>query len=335
MGLGPVGDVTLAEAREAAREARRHLAAGRDPLVERGRETKVKTFGEYADAYLEAMKPQWANAKHVYQWETALQKHAVNLRPKPIADIDTSDVMQALKTIWTKTPETASRVRGRIEAVLDAAKAQGLRKGDNPARWRGHLDQLLPKRQKLTRGHHAAMPYADVPAFLRQVRTSDSTSALALEFTILTAARSGETIGAEWREIDLTGALWTVPAKRMKAGREHRVPLVGRALEIVTTLAEAGQGGFVFAGQRRDKPMSNMALSMTLRRLGADVTVHGFRSSFRDWAAERTDTPHEVAEMALAHTIASAVERAYRRGDMFEKRRELMAAWAAYCGDGP
>ena len=284
MGLGPVGDVTLAEAREAAREARRHLAADRDPLVERKRRVGVKTFGECADAYLDTMKPQWANAKHIYQWTTALERHASSLRPKSIGDISTADVLESLKPIWSKTPETGSRLRGRIEAVLDAAKAQGLRAGDNPRALARAPRSTSPQAAEA----HARAPCCDAlhrsagvsgtPSGLR-----DSMSALALEFTILTAARSGETLGAEWGEIDLATGLWTVPPKRMKAGREHRVPLVGRALEIVTALSEAGQGGFVFYGENRGKPMSNMALSMALRRMKAEVTTHGFRSSFRDW----------------------------------------------------
>ena len=228
--------------------------------------------------------------------------------------------------------ETASRLRGRIERVLDAAKAQELRNGENPARWRGHLDQLLPKRKRLTRGHHAAMSYADVPTFMANLQTRQATAALALEFAILTAARSGEVLGARWDEFDVGRAVWTVPAARMKAGREHRVPLPRRALKIVKTLHECCTGEYVFPGHKSGKPLSTMALEMVLRRMNVDdVTVHGFRSAFRDWAAECTNFTNEVCEAALAHVIENKAEAAYRRGDLFDKRRKLMEAWAMYC----
>ena len=242
-------------------------------------------------------------------------------------------MLSVLKPLWNERPETASRLRGRIERVLDAAKAQGLRTGENPARWRGHLDQLLPKRQRLTRGNHAAMSYGDVPAFIGDLQSREATAALALEFTILTAARRGEVLGARWDEFDLERAVWTVPAHRMKAGREHRVPLSGRALAIVKALRQAAERcEFVFAGHKPGKPLSGEALGMVLRRMKLDdVTVHGFRSAFRDWAAECTNFTNEVCEAALAHTVTNRVEAAYRRGDLFEKRRKLMDAWAAFC----
>lgn len=218
--------------------------------------------------------------------------------------------------------------------MLDAAKARGFRRLENPARWRGHLDHLLPKPAKLTRGHHAALPYADVPAFITSLRERDGTAALALEFAILTAARSGEVMGARWAEMDLVAKVWTIPGNRMKAGREHRVPLSARALEIVTALAEAKTGDFVFPGNKPDKPLSAMALEMVLRRMKTDATVHGFRSSFRDWAGNETSFPREIAEQALAHVIGDKAEQAYRRGDALERRRELMQAWTSYCDNG-
>jgi integrase len=237
-----------------------------------------------------------------------------------------------LKPLWNEKSETASRLRGRIERVLDAAKAQGLRSGENPARWRGHLDQLLPKRQRLTRGHHAAMSYAELPVFIINLQARQATAALALEFAILTAARSGEVLGARWDEFDLDRAVWTIPATRMKAGREHRVPLSRRALKILKAMREARDSDFVFPGQKSGKPLSVMALEMVLRRMKIDdVTVHGFRSAFRDWAAECTNFTNEVCEAALAHVIENKAEAAYRRGDLFDKRRKLMEAWAAYC----
>ena len=278
------------------------------------------------------MRSSWRNAKHAAQWEMTLLHYAAPIRRLPVDKITTEDVLSVLKPLWSDKPETASRLRGRVERVLDAAKAQGLRNGENPARWRGHLDQLLPKRQRLTRGHHAAMAYADVPTFISDLQSRQATAALALEFAILTAARSGEALRARWEEFDLDHAVWVVPAKRMKAGREHRVPLSRRAHKIVKAMHEARDGDFVFPGQKSGKPLSEMALEMVLRRMKIDdVTVHGFRSAFRDWAAECTDFPNEVCEAALAHVIENKAEAAYRRGDLFDKRRKLMDAWASYC----
>jgi integrase len=244
-------------------------------------------------------------------------------------------VLKALEQIWTTKPETASRVRGRIEAVLDWAKVREYRDGENPARWRGHLDKLLPARRKVRKvEHHAALPYAELPAFMAALRQRDGTAARALEFAILTAARTGEVIGARWSEIDLQARTWTIPDSRMKAGREHRVPLSDRAIEIIHGLPRESANGFVFAGAREKQALSNMALLMTLRRMGRDdLTTHGFRSTFRDWAAERTGYPNEVVEMALAHAVSNAVEAAYRRGDLFDKRRHLMADWMAFCAE--
>jgi integrase len=331
IGLGSARDVTLARARELAFQARSRLAEGANPKDAR-RPAEGAAFGECADRLIEAMGPSWRNSKHAAQWEMTLREYAAPLRRLPVDKITTDDVLSVLKPLWNEKPETASRLRGRIERVLDAAKAQGLRDGDNPARWRGHLDQLLPKRQRLTRGHHAAMPYADLPAFLGALRARQATAALALEFAVLTAARSGEVLGAQWAEFDLDNGIWTVPAPRMKAGREHRVPLSRRALKIVKLMHEARDGDFVFPGQQPGKPLSVMALEMVLRRMKVEnATVHGFRSAFRDWAAECTNFPNEVCEAALAHVIENKAEAAYRRGDLFDKRRKLMEAWSVYC----
>jgi integrase len=331
LGLGSARDVTLAQARELAAENRALLARGTSPKDARKPQVSA-AFGECADGLIEAMRPSWRNAKHAAQWEMTLREYAAPLRHLPVQEITTTEVLSVLKPLWQTRPETASRVRGRIERVLDAAKAQGLRTGENPARWRGHLDQLLPKRQRLTRGHHAAMPYNEVPAFLCLLRMRTGTAARALEFAILTAARSGEVLGARIEEFDLTQRLWTVPAARMKAGREHRVPLSHRAVEILKALREVTDEPFAFPGAKVGMPQSVMALEMVLRRMKVEnVTVHGFRSSFRDWAAECTSFPNEVCEAALAHVIENKAEAAYRRGDLFEKRRKLMDAWAAYC----
>ena len=331
IGFGSARDVTLARARELASAARSKLSEGINPKEAR-KPLKGVTFGECADRLIEAMRPSWRNYKHVAQWEMTLRDYAAPLRRLPVDKITTDDVLLALKPIWSKKAETASRLRGRIERVLDAAKAQGLRSGENPARWRGHLDQLLPKRQQHARGHHTAMSYADVPRFMVDLQSRQATAALALEFAILTAARSGEVLGARWVEFDLERAVWIIPAARMKASREHRVPLSRRALKIVKAMHEAGEGDFVFPGQKAAMPLSVMALGMVLRRMSIkDATVHGFRSAFRDWAAECTNFTNEVCEAALAHVIENKAEAAYRRGDLFDKRRKLMDAWAIYC----
>jgi integrase len=331
IGFGSARNVTLARARELAKDARGRLAEGINPKEAR-KSVDGATFGECADRLIAAMRPSWRNGKHAAQWEMTLREYAAPLRRLPTHAITTGDVLSVLKPLWDAKPETASRLRGRIERVLDAAKAQGLRKGENPARWRGHLDQLLPKRQRLTRRNHAAMRYGNVPAFIGELQSRKATAALPLEFTILTAARRGEVLGARWDEFDLERAVWTVPAHRMKAGREHRVPLSGRALAIVKGLREADRRDFVFAGHKPGKPLSGEALAMMLRRMELyDVTVHGFRSAFRDWAAESTNFTNEVCEAALAHTVTNKVEAACRRGDLFEKRRKLMDAWAAFC----
>ena len=331
IGLGSARDVTLARARELASAARSKLSERISPREGR-RPLEGARFGECADQVIEAMRPSWRNRKHAAQWEMTLRDYASPLRRLPVDKVTTDDVLSVLKPLWNEKPETAARLRGRIERVLDAAKAQGLRSGENPARWRGHLDQLLPRRQRLTRGHHAAMNYTDVPAFIADLQTRQATAALALEFAILTAARSGEVLGARWAEFDLERAIWTIPAGRMKAGREHRVPLSRRTLKIVKTMHEVRDGDFAFPGQKSGKPLSVMALEMVLRRMMIEnATVHGFRSAFRDWAAECTNFTNEVCEAALAHVIENKAEAAYRRSDLFDKRRKLMDAWAIYC----
>jgi len=334
MGLGSLHNVPLAQARELAAACRLALAAGRAPRTVRA-QSKPTTFGDMADELIASMEKSWRNAKHRAQWRMTLSVYAAPLRKKSIDKITTEDVLQVLKGLWHEKPETASRLRGRIEAVLNAAKAKGLRSGENPARWRGHLDSLLPKRSALTRTHHAALERDKLPGFLEKLREQNGISAKALEFTILTAARSGEVLGTRWPEIDFDKKIWTVPAERMKGGREHRVPLSCSALAILKEMSAVKRSDYVFPGTKADKPLSGMALEMAMRRLKADATPHGFRSTFRDWAAEETNASHEVCEMALAHTIASKVEAAYRRGDLFEKRRQLMDDWAAFCGQKP
>ena len=345
MGLGPAGrnGVGLAEAREKAARAREVVREGGDPIEARKAAAappeRVWTFGEVADELLAGLSPQWRNDKHRAQWKMTLKTYAAPLRSLPVAEVDTAAVLGVLQPIWLAKPETAARLRGRIERVLDAAKARGLRVGENPARWRGHMDHLLPKRQKLTRGHHAALPYEEIPAFIAGLRKREAVAALALEFLILTAARSGEVLGARWQEIDIKAKVWTVPADRMKAGREHRVPLSDRAVALLNTVRPLTDGAEacrlpIFPAHGSTNPLSSMALAMLLRRMKADCTVHGFRSSFRDWAGEATNFPRELAEASLAHTVGDATERAYRRGDALERRRKLMEAWAGYACAG-
>jgi integrase len=331
MGLGKRDDVPLAEARVAAEEARRLVRSGVNPIeARRVIATAPPTFGDVADALLEAKAPEWRNGKHRDQWIWSLKVAAAELRPLPINDIKTEHVLAVLKLIWQAKPETGARLRQRIEAVLNAAKAQGFRSGENPAAWRGHLAHLLPKRQRLAKAHHAAMPYAEVPAFMERLRALETVAAKALEFCILTGARSGEVYGCRWAEIE--GSIWKIPPHRMKAGREHRVPLSNRALEIVEYLKPSRGHEFVFPGQRPGKPLSHIAMSKVMDRLGAkEATVHGFRSAFRDWAGNETHFAREVAEAALAHVVGDAAEQAYRRGDALDKRRDLMDAWARYC----
>jgi integrase len=346
IGLGAAagpGAVSLSAARDAADELRRKVKAGIDPLEERRRaaaeamaaaqaaEIAGITFRAVAEAYITANEDGWRNSKHRQQWRNTLSTYVYpEIGDLPVADIGTPHVLKILEPIWKAKPETASRVRGRLETVLDAAKARGYRTGENPARWRGHIAQILPARSRLTRGHHKALPYAAVPAFVADLRQREALAALALEFAILTATRTNEVLGATWDEVDLGRAVWSIRGDRMKAGREHRVPLSPRALQILVSLKPLSKH-WLFPTSNGGK-LSAMAMSMLLRRMKIDATVHGFRSSFRDWAAECTGYAHEVCEMALAHTIGNKAEAAYRRGDMFEKRCRLMADWASYCG---
>jgi integrase len=350
MGMGPFALYGLQDARAKALDARRLRHEGIDPIdarkAERARArldaAKAITFKECAEAYIKAHRPGWRNAKHAAQWQTTLATYAEPvIGGLSVQAIDTAIVLKVLEPIWTAKPETAVRVRGRIEAVLDWAKVRSYRSGENPARWRGHLDKLLPARSKVRKvEHHAALPYAELPGFLIALREQQGIAARAFEFLVLTAAGMGETIGAPWPEFDLLDKIWTVPAERMKAGREHRVPLSARALAILQEMQahRHGDDGFVFAGGKSPvKPLSNTAFVKLLRRMGdrSDLTTHGFRSTFRTWAAERTNFPREVIEAALAHTISNKVEAAYQRGDMFEKRRRLMRQWAQFCSTAP
>ena len=331
LGLGGASSVSLKQARELAADYRRLIASGRDPRDARNASRAVPTFREFAEEVVASLEVGFRNAKHRAQWRSTLERYAGPIASKRVDSIITEDVLACLKPIWVSKNETASRVRGRIERVLDAAKARGYRSGENPARWRGHLDHLLPKRIKLQRGHHPAMPWREVPEFMGRLREREAVAALALEFTILTAARSGEVLGATWDEFDLDVGIWTVPAVRMKPGRDHRVPLSDRATEILATM-ETSVSVYVFPGQKKATPISNMGMAMLLRRMGVtDATVHGFRSSFRDWAGDATTFSGDLAEAALSHVAGDQTERAYRRGDALEKRRALMEAWASWC----
>lgn len=342
MGLGPLNTVSLADARVKAELCRKQRLDGIDPIDARRAEraavkaktARAMTFRQCGEAYISAHEAAWSNPVHRTQWRNTLAtyvypvfgEHAVQV-------VDVGLILKVLQPIWTTKTETAKRLRARIEKILDWATAGGYRQGENPARWHGHLENLLAKPRKMQKvEHHPALPYTEIGAFLALVRAQEGIAASALEFLILTAARTGETIGARWDEIDLANKEWTIPADRIKAGKEHRVPLVPTAVALLEKVAARRVGDYVFPGGKKDNPLSNMALLKLLARMDRDdLTVHGFRSTFRDWAAERTNFPREVAEMALAHAISDKVEAAYRRGDLFEKRRKLMEAWASYC----
>ena len=331
IGLGGLKIVSLAEARDLAMQYRRVARDGGDPLLERRNARRiVPTFEAAALSVHGEHKATWRNAKHAAQWINTLTEYVFPLiGSRPVDQIDTPDLLKVLTPIWLTKPETARRVRQRISTVLDWAKAAGHRSGDNPV---AGVAKGLPK-QPDRASHLAALPYAEVPAFVDRLRASDFTEVvrLAFEFLVLTAARTSEALGAKWTEIDLEGAVWTIPGSRMKAGREHRVPLAPACITILTRVRElAPEADYVFTGRSSEKPLSNMAFLMALRRLKLDVTAHGFRSAFRDWASERTNFPNEVCELALAHTIKNKVEAAYRRGDLLEKRRELMVTWADF-----
>lgn len=343
MGLGPISSTSLTLARQKATAARELLAAGHDPLNPPSADVlaagRVVTFGQAADALLKALEPSFENPKHRQQWRNTLTDYCKVIWDKPVADVDTSDVVGVLTPIWHEIPETAKRLRGRMERVLDASRVKGERTGENPARWKGHLEALLPKNKKKHEvKHHAAMPYDEVPAFIPLLKARLSMAARALEFLILTAGRTGEVLGARWREIDLDAKVWTVPPERMKMRVEHRVPLTDPAVTVLEAMKVFGTkpDEFVFPGdkvgpEKESQPLSNMVMAMLLRRMKLDhYTPHGFRSTFRDWAGEVTEFPREVAEAALAHAVGDEVERAYRRGDALAKRRKLMEAWADY-----
>lgn len=352
MGLGTFPRTSLAQARVGAAEARAMAQRGDDPILQKSAtirarllaeqeavaaEARAMTFAQCAEAYVAAHKANWRNEKHISQWSATLKTYAYPVfGDVTVGGIDVAMVTKVLDPIWTTKAETARRLRGRIEAVLDWATVRGHRQGDNPARWRGHLDKALPQRSKRSMvRHHAALAFGEMAGFVTALKEQSGAAALALQFTILTAARTGETIGARWSEINLDEAVWTVPAARMKGGREHRVPLSSQALMLLRSLQDkrgtSNADGWVFSPDSQN-PLSNMGMLMMLRRMKReDLTVHGFRSSFRDWAAERTSFGGEVAEAALAHAISNKVEAAYRRGDLFNKRRRLMQAWADFC----
>ncbi len=338
LGAANADGLSLKQAREQLALHRLTLSGGGDPVAAREtlrkREQEIPTFAAMADEVVSSLEKGFRNAKHRQQWRNTLATYCKSFSRKRVDQVGIEDVLTALKPIWQAKPETASRVRGRIEKVIDAAKAKGYRTGENPAAWRGNLALLLPKRATETRGHHAAMDYRELRAFLASLDDTQTTGALALRFTILTAARTGEAIGARWSEIDIQERVWTVPAGRMKAKRVHRVPLSDAAMSVLEKAAmlrtSTDNDAFVFPGMKAGKPVSNMTMDMVLRRSKLDVTVHGFRSSFRDWAGEETSIAREVAEAALAHVIGDKAEQAYRRGDALEKRRVLMAAWADY-----
>ena len=352
MGLGAQKTISLKEAREEAERCRKLLKEGKDPIVVRDAMAKSVTFEWCATQYMKAHEAGWRNAKHRQQWHNTLSTYAYPAIGKlPVSAIDTDSMMKILTPIWADKNETASRVRGRIEKILDWAKVNKHRSGDNPARWLGHLNHLLPPRSRVHKvEHHPALPYEQIPDFMADLRAQEGLAARALEFVVLTAARSGEARGLPWDgEINITDRVWTVPPHRMKGEREHRVPLTAPALAILEYMREVRQNDFVFPGDRADDPLSDMALTEVIRRMNAarekaglpcwvdpkqarDVVPHGFRSTFKDWAAEKTNFPDWVSEKAIAHLVGDETRRAYQRGDLFDKRRELMEAWSRYCG---
>ncbi|WP_184389603.1 site-specific integrase [Rhizobium sp. BK591] len=340
MGIGPLHTVGLADAREKAEEARKLVRAGVDPVAvrqeERADTPKAMTFGAYADSFVDAAVKagRWRGAKTEARWRNLLENHAKPIRAKTLASVKTKDVINVLNPIWGSKQETAEKLREAIERVLDAAKVEGHRVGDNPAAWRGNLEHAMHKPHQLTAtAHHAAMPHADLPAFMKKLAKVKGVSARALELTILTGVRSGEARGAVWSEIDLEASVWTIPAIRMKGGKLHRVPLSKEVVGLLRTMKAQSVNEFVFPGVRDKKPLSDASLGKALQAAGGGAyTVHGFRSTFRDWATEVAHAPREIAEAALAHVVGDAVERSYARSDALERRRALMQEWAAYCG---
>ena len=345
-GLGPLHSVSLSQARIRATDARRLLLDGHDPIAARhaaraaARLSAVSTltFDECRDQYIAAHKSGWKNPKHAGQWLATLKTYASPVfGALSVAAIDTGLVVRVIEPLWTKKPETATRLRGRIESILDWSRVHGYRTGENPARWKGHLDHLLPARNKVQKvEHHAALPYIEIGGFMTDLRQIDSVPARALEWMILTATRTSETLNATWSEIDLDKALWTIPGERMKGGKAHRVPLSDAALALLKGMRAATTGDYVFPGRNGSKPLSNMALLMVLRRMKhGDLTGHGFRSTFRVWCAEQTNFPSEVAEAALAHSVSDKVIAAYVRTTFFDRRRKLMQAWAQFTAQLP
>jgi integrase len=347
MGLGPLHTIGLSEARDLAQACRKKVLEGIDPVDQKHAAKKARlleaakaiTFKACAAKYIAANKAGWRNEKHAAQWDATLEAYAYPiLGDLAVSEIDTGHITRVLEPIWTTKAETASRVRGRIESVLSYATTHKWREGENPARWRGHLENVLPKKSKVSKVvHHAALPWRESGAFMKSLEAQEGTGALAFRFAILTAARTGEAIGARWSEIDIKHAVWTIPGDRMKAGVEHRVPLSGAALALLTEAEKLRVDGvdYVFPGGKKEAPLSNMALLMTLRRMKRDdLTAHGFRSTFRDWAAE-TGQPADIAEASLAHSVGDKTVAAYQRGDLLERRRKLMEAWAAFCSKAP
>lgn len=346
MGLGPYPEISLADARARAAQARQLLATGINP-IEQGRAQQAQatkgaankarnTFGQVADQYIKETRESWRNEKHAAQWVMTLEVYCKPMRPIPIDEIETEHVLKVLQPIWRTKPETAQRLRGRIEVVIAYAIARGVRTDRfNPATWRGHLQMILPADDKSKRGHFDAAPYEQMPVILCAIRSSDSISARALEFTILTAARTGETIKARWQEIDFERAIWTRPTEHMKTKRAHSVPLSDRCIEILREVQPLADGpdSNIFSGRSRSGGLSSASLEAVLKRLGIKdgVTVHGFRSSFRDWAGDLTNFPRDVIEGCLAHAIGDKTEAAYRRSDALEKRRAVMVAWLDHC----
>jgi integrase len=333
MGLGSTRLKSLAQAREKSYELALKISDGIDPIQERKvleRKTSI-TFMDAAARYIKVMRPSWKNVKHAQQWQNTLDKYCTPIADLPVDKIDSYLVMQCLEPIWAVIPETASRIRGRMEKILDWSRVNGYREGENPARWSGHLDQSLPRKTKIrTVKGHASMPYTELPQFWPVLNLLQGLGARALEFTILTACRTSEVLNAKWQEIDEPSQIWTIPAERMKAGKEHRVPLSNATLSLLNALKNQQRGDLIFPGQKRNHSLSNMTMLKVLQRLEHAYTPHGFRSTFRTWISEKTNHVHEVAEAALAHTIGDKVVAAYQRGDLFEKRRQLMMEWSNF-----
>ena len=346
LGLGPQHTVTLKEARERAKAARLQLLDGVDPIKQKATDREARrvaagrslSFADASKGYFAQHEAKWKSRKHRAEFQSTFQSYVYpKIGSLPVAAIDTGEVLRCLEPIWNDKTVTANRLRGRIEAVLNYATVRGYRTGPNPARWRGHLSNVLPARSQIAKvEHHAALPFTELPEFLAALRSRDGSAARALEFAILTAARSGEVIGATWDEIDLKNKVWTVPARRIKGGREHRVPLSARAIELLNEVHRESDNPHVFIGSRANSGLSKMAMTMVLQRMQRDdITVHGFRSTFMDWSHERTTFPKVVIDMALAHVIGDKVEAAYRRGDLFQKRAALMTEWGKYCTAAP